>query len=493
MVIKPLAIGVLSMLLAACAVGPDYVRPDTPAPSSYIHANANADAVAQANADPAFWKQFNDPLLTQLVDEALANNRDLVAALARYRQANALLRGARWNQAPTLQADAGYQDRRSSAAGLPMFDRDLRDQDVYQGEIGFSWELDLFGRLRRATEAARADTQARASDMAALQVSIVGELGSRYFQLRGLQEQLRIARANAENQARTANLLEVRQREGFATSFDVDRSRAQLESTRSRIPALESQAAQVAHGIAVLAGKRPDEFWASLTADAAWPQLPERIATDAPAELLRRRPDVAAAERRLASATAQVGVATADLFPRISLSALFGTQALASGDLFKRDSETRTLGVGVGGGFLNVGRVRAQIAATNAGAAESLATYDQSVLRALQDAEDALARWQGSRGELQHLQEAAEASARASDIARLRFDEGAIDTLELLEAENARLVAESALAQGRAGQGQAVVGMYRAMAGGWLDQPPGEKVVEIVPDRIDGVARTVMR
>lgn len=477
MVTRPLALSALSLALAACTVGPDYVRPKSETPAHFIQ-QPTTPATARADADPAFWKSFQDPLLSQLVDYALAGNKDLAVALGRYHEAAALLRQARWNQTPNWQADADRQNRRSSAAEAPGENRHQRDQNIYQADVGFSWELDLFGRLRRATEAQRAEMQASAADLAALQVSIIGQLGQDYFLLRGLQEQLRIAQANAANQAHTAELLETRRREGYASAFDVDRSRAQLESTRSRIPALQAEVAQTAHAIAVLAGRRPDQLWTALTAEKPWPQLPQGVSIDSPENLLRRRPDVAAAERRLAAATARIGVATADLFPRISLSALLGTEALAAGDLFERDSQRRLLGLGLDGDFLNVGRVRAQIAASNAQAEQSLAAYDQSVLQALQDAEDALSQWQGSQGQLGHLQTAAEASQRAAEVARVRFRDGAIDTLDLLEAENTLLADQSALAQGRAGQGQALIGLYRALAGGWPERAPKQKLAE---------------
>lgn len=479
MVTRTLVIGIASALLAACAVGPDYVRPDAPKADAFVRQPQAAQAGEVPQADAQFWQQFDDPTLNRLVDEALAANHDLRAGLARYRQASALLRDARYARLPTLTAQANAQDARSSADQAPGVARGDRDQDSYDAGFGAVWELDFFGRLRRTVEAQRADAEASAADLAGLQVAIVGELAQSYFQLRGLQAQLDIARENAGNQQRTLELLEVRREAGLSSAFDVDRGRAQLESTRARIPALEGQVAVTAHRIAVLAGKTPESLAAILDAPAALPSVPDSVSAGTPVDLLRRRPDVAAAERRLASATARIGVATADLFPRFTLGGLIGSQALDAADLFHRDSETRLLSLGIDGSFLNVGRVRARIAQANAAAAEDLALYERTVLRALEETENALVRLDTSGREAQHLGEAADAGTRAAQVARLRFDEGAIDVLELLDAENARLQAQDALAQVRTRKAQAAVSVYQSLAGGWAEQAPGERVAAL--------------
>ena len=328
---------------------------------------------------------------------------------------------------------------RSSADQAPGVDRDGRDTHNYVGGLGVSWELDLFGRLRRASEASRADAQAASADLAAMQVAIAASVAQGWFELRGLQSQLDIARENAATQERTLKLLQARTEAGFSDAFDVDRGRAQLEATLARIPSLEAAEAVAANRIAVLVGATPESMAAELMTSGALPTLPAAPLPGTPSDLLRRRPDVAAAERRVAAATARVGVTTADLFPRFSLGALFGTQALGSGALFARDSETRVLSLGLDGGFLNVGRVRARIAAANAQTAQDLAAYQQTVLRALEDTENALVRVDRSRTELAHLDQAAQAGTRAAQVARLRLDNGAIDTLDMLEAERTRL------------------------------------------------------
>ena len=475
MVKRLLVTAIASTLLAACTVGPDYVRPDLPAVDGF--ANSAAPQVTQENlpeVDIEFWRSFGDPVLEQLVDQALLANHDLRIAWARYQQANALLRNAKYQRLPTLGASAEASESRSSADQLPGTGRAERDVEQYSAGLSALWELDFFGRIRRGVEAQRADTQASAADLAALQVVLVGDLAETYFRLRGLQEQLRIAQRNADNQAQTLRLIDLRRSAGMGSAFEVDRATTQLENTRASAPALQSAIAVSTHRIAVLVGQTPETVLAGLDSDTPLPSLPETIATGTPAELLRRRPDVTAAERRLAAATSRVGVATADLFPRFTLGGLIGTQALDASALFERDSETRLVAFGIDGSFLNVGRVRSRIAAANAATAADLAAYEQTVLLALEETENALVRVSRSGEEIAHLERAAAAGARATAVARLRYDNGAIDVLDVLEAERVGLQAEDAFAQGRVRNTVAVVSLYKALAGGWLRYVPNK-------------------
>ncbi len=475
--LRVLSASSLAVLLSACTVGPDYVRPNLPKMDSYIRQQADA-GVPAPKAEPIFWRSFDDPLLESLVEASLRHNHNLRIAFANYQQVNALLQGAQYDRLPTLDGEFEATNLRSSADQMPGVDRNGRDHHNYQGGIGFTWELDLFGRIRRSIEAQRAETAASAADLAGMQVAVVGELVRTYFQLRGAQEQLRIAQKNAANQTRTLQLLEVRLDAGMATPFDVDRGRAQLETTRARIPALEAQIAVAAHRIAVLTGKAPEALVTKLEAPGRIPKMPDNIAVDTPGALLRRRPDVAAAERRLAAATARIGVTTADLFPRFTLGGLLGTQAFDAGALFERDSETRFLSLGMDGAFLNVGRIRARIAAADAAAARDLASYERTVLSALEETENALVQVSRSDRECRHLEQAAIASTRAAVIARARFEHGAIDVLELLDAENVRLESENAFAQTRMRHALRIVALYQALAGGWPEHTPEETITK---------------
>lgn len=467
----------VTALLSACAVGPEYVRPTPHAPDRFAQASseaapAQAGPHSQVNED--FWQRFDDPLLSRLIDEALAANHDLRIGLARWDQARALLRQSRYDQFPTVTADATAATSRASADQLPGASRDDRDSDRYEASIGAFWELDFFGRVRRQVQAQRAGADAAEADLRSLQVAIVAELATSYFRLRGLQTRLQVANDNAENQRETLRLVDVRYEAGQGTEFDTSRARAQLASTQARIPALEAAIATDMHRIAVLTGRTPDSLIAVLDTPVPLPDLPDSVEAGTPGDLLRRRPDIVAAESRLAAASARIGVATADLFPRFTLSGLIGSQAIDTDALFERDSETRLLALGIDWSFLDIGRVRARIAAAEAGAAEHLARYEQTVLLALEEAESALARHRHAHRELAHLHEAAQASARATELARIQFDGGLVEFLQVLDAERFQLDAQDRLAQSRADTAVALVAIYRALAGGWPDRLPDD-------------------
>lgn len=460
----------LGLLLAGCTLGPDHVRPEITTGDRFLRQEIGATSPAADEA--AFWQRFEDPMLTALVGDALRANHDLRIGLARLDQARALSRQSRFDLFPTVTAEAGASESRASADQAPGASRADRDTQSSDAAALLSWELDLFGRVRRGVQAQRADSDAVAADLAALQVSVVAELAQAYFELRGRQAQLAVARGNAENQRSSSDLVATWFEAGRGTELDTARASAQLESTLASIPALEAEVAAHMHRIAVLTGRSPEALVVQLEAAQPLPVLLDPVAASAPAELLRRRPDIAAAEHRLEAATVRIGVATADLFPRFTLGGLIGSQASSGGDLFGRDSETRVVALGVDWTFLDVGRVRARLAAAEAGADESLARYQQTVLRALEETETALVRYQHARSERAHLEAAAAASARGAELARRRFEGGLVDFLQVLDAERTRLDAEDRLAQSQARTATALVAVYRALAGGWPETLP---------------------
>ena len=459
-----------AVLVSACAVGPDYVRPERTSPAAFRQAEAAVYSTAEPIAE--FWAGFDDPTLARLVEESLAANYDLRAALARLDQARALARLSRLDLLPTVTAGGGYTESRLSEDQAPGVPREQRDRGFYDASIDAFWELDLFGRVRRSVEASRADAQAAAADLRSLQVSLAAEVARTYFELRGFQEQLRVARENADNQAETLRLTQVRFDAGRGTQFDVDRARAQLKFTQSRVPALEAVVAASAHRLAVLGGREPAALLPELETPVPLPALPTAVAVGTPAELLRRRPDVLAAERRLASATALIGVATADLFPRFTVGGSFGVAASSLGDLFTRDGQSYAFGPAISWAFLDLGRVRARIAATDAGAEENFALYEGTVLRALEEAETSLVSYTRARREGEELRESAAASSDAARTARLRFESGVTDFLQVLDAERSLLDSEDRLAQSRTRTATALVAVYKAVAGGWPDRAP---------------------
>lgn len=472
-------LSLLALALSACAVGPDFVRPDTPAAAAFARAETTASVAASSAELAEFWRSFGDAQLSTLVDEALANNHDLKIALARYDQANALLRASRFDRFPTVTASADARDSRASADQAPGLTRSQRDAESYSAGINASWELDLFGRVRRGNESSRADAAASAADLQAVQVSVVGEVARTYVELRGLQQRLRVAQENADNQRETLRLVDARLHAGRGTEFDSARVRAQLEVTQSRVPALQAEVAVAMHRLAVLSGRTPDALIAALEPVRALPALPAPLDPGTPGDLLRRRPDVAAAEQRLHAATARIGVATADLFPRFTLAGLLGTQAITGGNLFQRDSETRVVALGVDWSFLDLGRVNARIAAADAAAEGELARYRQTVLLALEETENALVRYGHARSEDAHLDRAAADSTEAARLARVRFDAGAADLLDVLDAERTQLQAQDAFADARTRSIVGAIAVYKALAGGWSGQLPQREPVAV--------------
>ncbi|KFN43936.1 efflux transporter outer membrane subunit [Arenimonas oryziterrae] len=471
-----LAAAVFAFVLSACAIGPDHVRPSSLAvPEKFVEAGAIEPLMAtsaERNDQSDFWRRLGDAQLTALVEQALLANHDLRIALANAERAQALQRGTRLDLLPTVTGDAQGSDVRASADQQPGVARADRDGRQYDAGIRAAWELDLFGRVRRQVEAGRAGTDAANADFRALQVAIVAEVARDYIELRGLQEQLRVAQESAESQAETLRLVEMGFQAGRGTEFDTARARALLAGTQSRAPALEARIAITLHHLAVLIGQPPGAVTEALKWREPLPALPGVVDPGTPGDLLRRRPDVAAAEYRLHAATARIGVAKADFFPRFTLGGLIGSQAVDRDALFGRDSETRLVALGVDWSFLDIGRVRARVAAADADAAAELARYEQTVLHALADTEDALVRYGNARVEDEHLARAAGDSARAAQLARIRYENGATDLFEVLDAERSNLQAQDALAQSRTRSLTGWVALYQALAGGWPDTRP---------------------
>jgi NodT family efflux transporter outer membrane factor (OMF) lipoprotein len=460
----------LTLALSACAVGPDFQRPDTALPGRFARAAAapapNASASADTAPDAGFWSGFGDPTLAALIAQAYTANQDLRLALARHDAADALLRNARFDQFPTITASGQIGHQLLSQSQAFGASRSQRDTPISGVSVNASWELDLFGRVRRGVEAQRAETAASAADLRAVRVAIAGEAATAYLDLRGQQERLRIARDNADNQRGTLALIDARVGAGRGSELDAARARAQYETTVSRIAFHEAAIGVDEHRLAVLTGRTPDALIAALDVPAPLPAPPAGIAAGTPADLLRRRPDVAAAEARLHAATARVGVATADLFPRLTLSGMLGSLTSRYG-VFASGGDTNLIALGVDWSFLDVGRVRARLAASRADAAGLLAQYQQTVLGALEDAENALLRAARTRDEAAHLERAATDSARAAQLAQTRFDAGAIDYYEVLDAQRSLLQAQDAAADARLRNATAVVSVYKALAGGW--------------------------
>ncbi|HWL62553.1 MAG TPA: efflux transporter outer membrane subunit [Steroidobacteraceae bacterium] len=462
-----------SLLVAACAVGPDYREPDTEVDGQFDAASLLEDR-GQGEIEREWWRQFADPVLDELVDAAVKNNRDVAAATARLREARALRRERLFDFLPSITGKASYNDVRQSAAatpGVPPGTPVDRDYQVYDAGFDAGWELDLFGRVRRANESARAAAQAASAARNQVVLSVIAEVARNYFELRGVQSQLEVARTNAGTQARALELVNARLEAGRGTALDTARATAQVESTLASVPPLEAAVDRAMRRIAVLTGQQPGAMDLTLTDVRALPAMPASIPLGTPEALLRRRPDIRAAERQLAAATAAIGVQVADLFPRISIDASIGLSAPTFGQLDDSGNDRRSFGPSLSWGLLDFGHVYQRIRAADARSAEALATYEQTVLLALEETENALSDFARERRRLEHLTRAAEASREAADLATQRFEGGVSDFLSALDAYRTSLEAEDQLAISRTRAATALVTLYKALGGGWEIAP----------------------
>ena len=473
-----LAVTLPLLLTASCAFAEEVSAPAITPPRNFawMSADERLDKADQVQ----FWRRFDDAKLTELVERALRENHDLRIALARFENANALLRTTKLDRFPTITAQANASESklsRDQTAAVPGGSRSGHSYDV--GAV-LSWELDLFGRVRSGINAQTAETRAAADDLRGMQVAIVAEVARDYFTLRGLQERLRVAQENAQSQAQTLHIVEAGLDAGRGTEFDSARASAQLATTSSRVPALRADIAATTRHLAVLTGQIPEALDTALSTPQALRELPPSVDPGTPADVLLRRPDVAAAQDRLAAATARIGVARADLFPHFTLGGLLGTQAIHTDSLFEHGSETHLVALGIDWSFLDFGRVRARLAAAHANADGELATYEQVVLRAIEETENALVRYDEARRQDEQLRHAAADSATAAQLARVRYEAGAIGFFEVLDAERSNLEAEDAAARQRAQSYADLIGVYQALAGGWPGvSPHSEHVGEL--------------
>jgi multidrug efflux system outer membrane protein len=454
-----------ALALAGCAVGPDYETPATAAPSTFANA-AQSEYSAQA-VQKDWWKLFRDAELNALVDRALRHNYDLKSALANLREARALYLEAGLNLAPIITSHANYTDQKRSVGSLNNRNFVPRDLKLYSVGFDAFWEVDFFGRVRRDVEASRDEVEAQEASLHDLGISVIAEVARNYFELRGLQNQLAVAKRNADNQAQTLEITQARLEIGRGTELDTSRAQAQLDSTRAIIPPLETAIKRAMHRLGVLTGQTPDALAAKLSQPEPIPKLPETVTLGSPAELLRRRPDIRIAERSLAAATARIGVATADLFPRVTFVGTLSLEASMLSGIGAAGSEAYSFGPRISWPALDLGRVYARIKAADANAEANLAQYEQTVLNALEETENALVAYDRERSRRALLASAAKASENAHHLAHLRFEEGIADFLTVLDSESRLLQDQSQLAQSETATATALIAIYKALGGGW--------------------------
>lgn len=454
-------------LLAACAVGPDYRAPPLRAA---VVANAQAQDFVPEDPEAEWWQEFADPELSSLIARALGSNLDLKVALAHVRAARAVFVENAYDFGPHVPLTAGYSRSDTQQPGFGT-----ARVPVSSDTAGFDaqWELDLFGHVRRSVEAARADLGAEQADLRGAEVSVAAAVARNYFILRGTQTRLDVARRNFDSERQTEELTRVRYDGGRVSELDVERSHARLMATQAGIPPLEAAEKQAMYRLAVLLGERPGAVDAELAPAEIRPYARALPVGDT-TELLRRRPDVRAAERRLAAASARVGVATADLFPRVTVTGFVGFLSGNVGHLFSTaggdDARAWSVAPSVSWPAFDLGSVRARLRGREAELDAASAAYAQAVLVALEDTENSFLGYAKQQAALKSLAEQARASAHATELADLQYRAGVADFLTLLDAQRTQLEAEDAAAQAQTAVNLGVVAIYKALGG--VGQPP---------------------
>lgn len=447
----------LALALSGCAVSPDEQRPATPDISQFKEAEgwlpaAPADALERG----PWWQLFGDPVLNQLAERVDVSNQNVAAAVAAYAQARALVREQRAALFPSVTLDGGASRSHSSTSGSTA--------SSYQLGIGGSWEPDVWGRLGRAVDSASASAQASAADLASARLSAQGELAVSYLSLRQTDAQQALLASTLAGYQRTLEITQNRYSAGIAAKTDVLQAQTQLANAQADAAGLVRQRAQFEHAVAVLTGQAPAQF---TLAPADWrPSVPD-VPAGLPSALLQRRPDIAAAERRVAAANAQIGIARSAYYPSLPLNASYGLGASRVADLFSAASSTWSLGLSAAQVLFNAGATRARVEGSEAAHAQAVAHYRQTVLAAFQDVEDQLAASRVLLTQQDLRRQASQAADQVEQQVLNRYRSGQLSYTEVITAQATALTARRALVQAMADRQTTAVALIQALGGGW--------------------------
>ena len=459
---RRIALALLAAVSTGCMVGPDYQRPAIDATARWSEAPEHN---VPAPAEPShWWTSFNDAELDSLIDRAVAANLDIALAQARIRESRANRTIAAAPLWPSLSGTGSFtRSTQSENAG----GRSTQPVNTYQAGFDATWELDVFGGSRRSVEASQATLEASYFDRGDVLLTLLGDVARNYIELRGFQRQLDVARNNLASQNDTLELTRARYKGGLASDLDVARAEAQVETTASQIPTLETSYKEAVHRLGVLLGAAPgtltDELAPSRPIPVASAQIPEGL----PSDVLRQRPDVRRAERQLASATAQIGVATADLYPKFSLVGSAGLESIKASDFFTGGSKLWSIGPSITWPIFQGGQIVATIEVRDAQAEQALITYRQSILTALEDVENTIVAYTRERVRRETLLAAVASNQRAVDLATSLYTRGLSDFLSVLDAQRNLLQAENDLAASETAVSTDLVALHKALGGGW--------------------------
>jgi multidrug efflux system outer membrane protein len=474
---RSLAIAALAVLLTGCAVGPNYQRPLVSTPAQWTAQPARGTVKGVEAQTDAWWKSFHDSELDSLMHRAVEANYDLQMATARVEEARAAAGFARSSYSPQIGAGAGVSRSRqvgvgllpgASGPGAQLFNYEAND---YNLDANLAWEIDLFGRIRRGVEAAKDDLAASGQDRRNTLITVLGDVARYYSDLRGAQLRLEIAGKNIATAGDTLALTKARVSGGQATERDVAQAEGELESIRAQVPGLDTNVQTAIHRLGVLLGKPPGELQEELSKQAPVPPVPPDVPAGIPSELLERRPDIKRAEAQLAAATARVGEAKADYFPRFTLLGTAGRQATELHDLSLGFGNYFGVGPSVSLPIFTGGKIRSNVEIQNARVRETAAEYQSTILRAFEETENALVGYANEQDRRDRLIATVRSDETSFELANVQYRAGLTDFLTVLDAQRQMYANQDLLAQSQTSVTTSLIGLYRALGGGWSISP----------------------
>jgi len=457
---------VLLFLGGCAAVGPDYELPDKQI-SSQWHTPLEGgleDRAVDQEALSQWWHMLNDPILSNLMEEAVTGNLDLKAARARVREARARRGIEKARLFPEVDASGRLTRSKGSEETGAGTERTL-----YAAGFDAGWEVDVFGGIRRSVEAADADLQASQASLRDVLVSLTAETALNYVEMRAYQARLAVAEANLKAQEETHQLTRWRYQAGLSDALSMEQARYNLENTRSQVPTLRSGLAASLNRIAVLLGREPGELHKELATSAPIPVTPMQVAVGIPAECIRRRPDIRQAERELAGQTARIGVATAELYPKFSLLGAIGLEALSFGGFASSNGLTYSIGPAFSWRLFDAGAIRQNIQVQTALQEQALVRYESAILLAMEEVENSLKSYAEEQNRRAALKQASEAAQQAVTLAQNKYEAGIIDFDGVLDAQRSRFSFDDQLAQSEAAVTTNLITLYKALGGGWTE------------------------
>lgn len=484
-----------SMWFAGCAVGPDYAPPQPDVPDIWHQELVEGLSEGEAGLQ-TWWTVFDDPLLTRYIERAREGNIDLEVAASRTKQAWERRGVAQGEWFPFVSGSGVYERSRASeatiseggeivippAGAFPGINISIPGQPIHRDFYGFglgtNWEIDLWGRVQRSVETADANIDASVENYRDLMVILFASVASNYIQARALQARIEYAEANIESQSKTLKLTEDRLKAGIAPALDVQQANLNLARTRSIIPPLQTGLAVAIHRLGVLLGEHPAAVWEEMQEAKPIPEPPEQVFVSLPTNLVRQRPDIRRAERIIAAETARIGVATAELYPRFSLFGSFGFESLDSGDLFEWSSRAWSIGPSVQWRIFEGGRIRANIRAQAAVAEEALLQYEQTVLLALEEVENAMVSYVEEIKRRESLENSVAAAQKSVELVQTLYTAGLTDFQNVLDMERSLVQEQDKLAESEGLVAGNLVGIYKALGGGWAPESDREPEIE---------------